>query len=240
MAQAGVSLTKLYWNRSCSAGSTLLLLLQKMFFTLFALKLMVPLFIVSTGSVSRAHGQTTSAHVSSSAPGQPDLPEAPSASPTPEQSSQSNIPFLSPRFNQPHQPMDTGNKFKYFVEPAFGPRSFLTNAFSTGIRIANPPSRYPHDWRAGGEAFGRNYGDSFALKELKALGVSPLPFCCTKIFGTGALKVPSFLRAWAMRLSSPLSIEQTGAIAQLPYQTSPAPQLAVLLAMHTFPPASIT
>jgi hypothetical protein len=78
------------------------------------------------------------------------------------------------------------------------------------------------------------------VPDLKALGVSPLPFCCTKIFGTGALKVPSFLRAWAMRLSSPLSIEQTGAIAQLPYQTSPAPQLAVLLAMHTFPPASIT
>ena len=67
MAQAGVSLTKLYWNRSCSAGSTLLFLLQKLFFTLFALKLfftlfalklLVPLFIVSTGSVSRAHGQT--------------------------------------------------------------------------------------------------------------------------------------------------------------------------------------
>jgi hypothetical protein len=166
MAQAGVSLTKLYWNRSCSAGSTLLLLLQKMFFTLFALKLLVPLFIVSTGSVSRAHGQTTSAHVSSSAPGQPDLPE----SPTPQQSSQSNIPFLSPRFNQPHQPMDTGNKFKYFVEPAFGPRSFLTNAFSTGIRMANPPSRYPHDWRAGGEAFGRNYGDSFARTGSESVG----------------------------------------------------------------------
>jgi hypothetical protein len=82
MAQAGVSLTKPYWNRSCSAGSTLLLFSQKTLFTFFGVKLLVPLFILSTGSALQAHGQTTSAHVSSSPPGQPDLPDAPSASPT--------------------------------------------------------------------------------------------------------------------------------------------------------------
>jgi hypothetical protein len=167
MAQAGVRLTKLSWDRYCSAG---LILLLKMLFTFFGVMLLVPLFMLSTGSAWQAYGQTTAAYISSSAPVQPDLPDAPSPSPTPQQSSQSNIPFLSPRFNQPHQPMDTGNKFKYLVEPAFGPRSFLTNAFSTGIRMANPPSQYPHVWRAGAEAFGRDYGDSFARTGAESVG----------------------------------------------------------------------
>jgi hypothetical protein len=170
MAQAGGSLTNLYWNRSCSTGSTLPLFLQKTLFNFFGVMLLVTLFILPTGSVLQAHSQTTSEDVSATAPGQPDLPDAPSPSPTPQQSAQSSIPFLSPRFNQPHQPMDTGNKFKYLVEPAFGPRSFLTNAFSAGIRLANPPSRYPHVWRAGSEAFGRNYGDSFARTGAESMG----------------------------------------------------------------------
>jgi hypothetical protein len=170
MAQAGVSVTKLYWNRSCNAGSTLSLFLQETLFTFFGVMLLVPLFILSTGSVFQAHGQTTSAYVSSSAPGEPDLPDAPSASPAPQQSSPSVIPYLSSRFSRPLQPMDLGDKFKYLVEPAFGPRSFFTNAFSTGIRMANPPSRYPHEWRAGAEAFGRNYGDSFARSGAESIG----------------------------------------------------------------------
>jgi hypothetical protein len=66
--------------------------------------------------------------------------------------------------------MDVGEKFKYLVEPAFGPRSFFTNAFSTGIRMANPPSHYPHEWRVGAEAFGRNYGDSFARTGAESIG----------------------------------------------------------------------
>ena len=162
MTQASVFLAKLYWYRSAGAGSTLRLFSQKTLFTCSGVMLLVPLFVLSTGSVLRAHGQTTAAYVSSSAPGEPDLPDAPSASPTPQQSSQSNIPFLSPPFGRPLQSMSRGDKFKYLVEPAFGPRSLLTNSFSTGIRMANPPGRYPHEWRAGAEAFGRGYGDSFA------------------------------------------------------------------------------
>jgi hypothetical protein len=66
--------------------------------------------------------------------------------------------------------MDVGDIFKYLVEPAFGPRSFFTNVFSTGIRMANPPSRYPHEWRAGAEAYGRLYGDSFARTGAEGIG----------------------------------------------------------------------
>jgi hypothetical protein len=76
--------------------------------------------------------------------------------------------------------------------------------------------------------------------EQKVLGVSPLLFCCTKILVIGALKAPSFLRAWAMPLFSPLSTRRTGVITQLPSQTLPEPPPAASLAMHTFRPASIT
>src|SRR5579862_9713812 len=169
MAQANASLTKPSSRRSCIAGSILLPFLRNPSLNFFAVKMLVPLFIVSTGPALHAHGQTTAEYVSSSASGQPDLPDAPSPSPTP-QSSQSSIPFLTPRFSQPHQPMDAGDKFKYLVEPAFGPRSFLTNGFSTGIRLANPPSGYPHAWRAGAEAFGRNYGDTFARSGAESIG----------------------------------------------------------------------
>ena len=120
------------------------------------------LFLLATGSALQARAQAASAYVSSSVAEQPDLPDAPSALPAPQQGSQSNIPFLSSRFNRPLQPMDVGDKFRYFVEPSFGPRSFITNAFGAGIRMANPPNHYPHEWHAGAEAFGRLYGDSFA------------------------------------------------------------------------------
>jgi len=76
--------------------------------------------------------------------------------------------------------------------------------------------------------------------EPKVLAASPLLFCCTKILVIGALKAPSFPRAWAMPLFSPLSITRTGAITRLPSQTLPEPPLAVSLAMHTFRPDSIT
>ena len=168
MAQPGISLAKLYWNRFCSTRLILLLFLQK---TLFALSVMllVPLFILSPVSVLRANGQTTSASTPSSAPQQPDLPDAPSAPPVPPVNPQPSIPFMSQRFGPPG-PMAVEDKFKYFIEPAFGPRALLRNTLSSGIRMANPPSNYPHDWRAGGEAFGRLYGDSFARSGAESIG----------------------------------------------------------------------
>jgi hypothetical protein len=170
MAQTGVSLKKLYRNRSCGAVSILLLLFQKTLSIFFSVALLVPLFVLSAGSDLQARAQTASADVSSSAPGEPDLPDAPSPSPTPQRSSQASVPFLSPLVYRPLQPMDLGDKFKYLVEPAFGPRAFLTTAFGAGIRMANPPGRYPHEWRAGAEAFGRNYGDSFARTGAESIG----------------------------------------------------------------------
>jgi len=173
MAQAGISLTKLYWNRFCSTRLILFLFLQKTLFAFFRVMLLIPLFILSTGSVLRAQGRATSisssSSSSSSATQQTDLPDAPSAPPVPPVNPQPSIPFMSQRFGPPG-PMDVEDKFKYFIEPSFGPRALLTNALSSGIRMANPPSNYPHDWRAGGEAFGRLYGDSFARSGAESIG----------------------------------------------------------------------
>lgn len=66
--------------------------------------------------------------------------------------------------------MTLGDKFKYLVEPQFGPRSFFTNAFEAGIFMANPPSHYPPEWHGGAEAFGRLYGDSFARNGAEGIG----------------------------------------------------------------------
>src|ERR1700724_957331 len=170
MARAEVTLTRHYRSRSCSAGARLLLLLQRKSFTVVNVMPLASLFILSAGSVLQGQGQATSTYMSSSALRETDLPDAPSAAPIPQQSPQSNIPFLAPRFNRPLQPMDLGDRFKYLVEPAFGPRSFVTNAIGAGIRMRNPPSRYPHEWRAGAEAFGRNYGDSFARSGAESIG----------------------------------------------------------------------
>ena len=170
MEQTDVSLTQLHWNRSCGAVSILLLFFQKTVFPFLGAMLLVPLLVLSEGTVLQAHGQTASAYVSSSAPGEPDLPDAPLPSPTPQQSSPPIIPFLSPQSGRPLHSMDLGDKFKYLVEPTFGPRSFVTNAFGAGIRMANPPKNYPHEWRAGAEGFGRNYGDSFARTGAESIG----------------------------------------------------------------------
>lgn len=170
MTHACVSLTKLYWNRSSSAAFLLLVFFQKTVTLFFGALLLLPLFALAGGPVLQAQAQTASAEVSFSARGGPDLPDAPDPSPVPQQGSQSRIPFAAPRFGRPLQPMDIGDKFKYFVEPAFGPRAFLTNAFGAGIRMANPPGHYPHEWRAGGGAFGRLYGDSFARTGAESIG----------------------------------------------------------------------
>lgn len=162
---------KSYWNQSNSIGWMLFFVLLKMLFMLTGAMLLVPLvLIVFSGSDIQAHGQSTPSSASSSVPeSTPDLPDAPSV-PSPKNNSQSSIPFLVPHPGQPAGKMDVGDKFKYFVEPSFGPRAFVTTAFGAGIRMANPPSHYPREWHSGAEAFGRLYGDSFARNGAESIG----------------------------------------------------------------------
>lgn len=60
-----------------------------------------------------------------------------------------------------------GDKVHYYLtETYFNPSAFTAPAFRAGLRMANPPGKgatqYPSEWRQGGEAFGRNYGDAVA------------------------------------------------------------------------------
>ncbi|WP_446743663.1 hypothetical protein [Silvibacterium acidisoli] len=111
--------------------------------------------LVLAGSVRPAFGQAAVETFLSSVSEQPNLPDAPS--PSPQQSSLPNDPSSNPM-----RSMHLREKFQSIVEPAFGPRAFVFNGAFAGIRMANAPDSYPHEWRAGAEAFGRNYGDAFA------------------------------------------------------------------------------
>jgi hypothetical protein len=166
MKQAGMSFTEFFWNRSSSTESTSLLFLQKTFIPSVS-KLLVAVVILSMGSVLQTQAQTASTNISTDAPGGSGLPDAPSASPTPQQNPQPSIPFQPPPFSRN---MTLEDKFKYLVEPEFGPRSLFTNAFGAGIRMANPPSHYPPEWHGGAQAFGRFYGDSFARTGAEGIG----------------------------------------------------------------------
>ena len=50
----------------------------------------------------------------------------------------------------------------YLADTYLNPSVFTAPAFRAGIRMANPPGKYPAEWREGAAAFGRNYGDAFA------------------------------------------------------------------------------
>src|ERR1700730_1704830 len=54
------------------------------------------------------------------------------------------------------------DKFVIYAHQTFGPPALILPAFSSGIEMANPPSRYPRAWRDGGGAYGRLYGDAVA------------------------------------------------------------------------------
>lgn len=49
-------------------------------------------------------------------------------------------------------------RFSDYAVVTFGPRALVAPAFSSLILMAHPPIDYPHHWRDGGGAFGRNYG----------------------------------------------------------------------------------
>jgi hypothetical protein len=57
------------------------------------------------------------------------------------------------------------DKFTLYSHQAVNPVALLLPVFATGIAIAHPPERYPHEWKNGGEAFGRLYGDYLARRE---------------------------------------------------------------------------
>jgi len=87
-----------------------------------------------------------------------DLPDAPQATPM-----NSGGPVHPPGMRPwPLLPQTFHDKFMAFAVTTVGPRALVGPAFPAAIRMANPPSHYPNDWRQGAEGFGRNYGDQLA------------------------------------------------------------------------------
>jgi hypothetical protein len=68
------------------------------------------------------------------------------------------------------EPQTLHDKFMVFAVKSFGPRALVNPAFTAGIRMANPPNRYPREWRQGAEAFGRNYGNTLATHTAASTG----------------------------------------------------------------------
>jgi hypothetical protein len=61
-------------------------------------------------------------------------------------------------------PETIAEKFMDYSVLNFGPRAIFAPVFAAALRMADPPSAYPHAWRDGPGAFGRDYGDAIAVR----------------------------------------------------------------------------
>src|SRR5258707_4286163 len=61
------------------------------------------------------------------------------------------------------QPLTAEEKLSVYVHRTLGPPALILPAFGTGLLMLNPPSHYPREWKDGGQAFGRNYGNTVAM-----------------------------------------------------------------------------
>ena len=60
------------------------------------------------------------------------------------------------------EPMTFADQGRYYARHTFDPGSLLIPALPAAILMASPPKHYPREWKDGGGAFGRNFGDSLA------------------------------------------------------------------------------
>jgi hypothetical protein len=64
-----------------------------------------------------------------------------------------------------------GTKFDIYFHQAFGPPALVLPLFGAGLGMLNPRTNYPHDWRSGGQAFGKLYGDALAEATAKRTAI---------------------------------------------------------------------
>jgi hypothetical protein len=77
------------------------------------------------------------------------------------------VAFLWGRMRNSGKPLTTEQKFKFYTHQTFGPPAVFAPAFGAAIRMANPPSDYPSEWKDGAGAFGRLYGSTLATQTSK-------------------------------------------------------------------------
>jgi len=62
------------------------------------------------------------------------------------------------------------DKLQIYAHQTFGPQNVILGAFRAGFTMLNPPSRYPREWKDGGGAFGRLYGEQIAASTSSRTG----------------------------------------------------------------------
>lgn len=77
---------------------------------------------------------------------------------------------LNPPVAAPMAVQSFHERFMAYAILTYGPRAVLAPSFSAAIRMLDPPSSYPRDWRDGPGAFARNYGDGVARRMAKETG----------------------------------------------------------------------
>jgi hypothetical protein len=145
-------------------------------FTSSLTKLLI--FVSMTGLPASAQQMISAASSSPDDALQSTLPDAPSqnaqngivtqgvSSPPPmAQTYQGPIGPIPPLLTR--TPLTFRNKFTIYAHQAFGPPALVFPALGAGLRMADPPKNYPHDWVDGGGAFGRLYGSALATQTSK-------------------------------------------------------------------------
>ncbi len=102
----------------------------------------------------------------------PDAPETPNHPADPQAGSQASNgqtpAILAPWMTR--SPLTGKEKLSLYTHQAFNPIQILAPVVPAAYKMINPPSHYPHDWKAGGDGFGREYGDGVARNESQKAG----------------------------------------------------------------------
>ncbi len=67
-------------------------------------------------------------------------------------------------------PMTLEQQGRYYARHSFDPGSLLSPALPAAILMLNPPHHYPREWKDGGGAFGRNFGNALAAEQAANAG----------------------------------------------------------------------
>ncbi|HEY0758779.1 MAG TPA: hypothetical protein VGD59_05945 [Acidisarcina sp.] len=70
--------------------------------------------------------------------------------------------LLASPVNVPIGQLGLKGKFDFYLKVEFAPANFVIPAGVALFHMADPPDQYPHRWRDGAGAFGRNYGSGLA------------------------------------------------------------------------------
>jgi hypothetical protein len=117
-------------------------------------------------SAPNQHGSSSASLPDTPQPQEPkqSSPQSPARSRDSKVSASGKIPaILAPQITEDR--LTVHDKFTLYSHQAANPVALLLPVFATGIAIAHPPARYPHEWKDGGGAFGRLYGDYLARRE---------------------------------------------------------------------------